>query len=150
MALKKFDKVYYRNAAARITTVAFSGATPSGWTALPATAAVDMSKMNLDKDHTTELTDGTTYVGSDIGEMEFSFLNFAKGDYATIRTALLNKLVDILMIDSECKDPAYALWGTRAYPKLEAGDGEARILCTGQKKASVCAAAPPVTLVSVT
>ncbi len=150
MALKKFDKVYYRNAAARITTIAFTGATPSGWTALPAGAAVDTSKMQLDKDSTTELTDGTTYVGSDQGDVDFSFINFAKGDYATIRTALLNKVVDILLIDSECKDPAYALWGTRVYPKLEAGEGEARIVCDGQKKASVCAAAPPVTLVSVT
>lgn len=150
MALKKFDKVFYRASAARITTIAFAGTTPSGWTALPTGAAVDTSKMEMDKDSTTELTDGTTYVGSDIGNAEFSFINFAKGDYATIRTALLNKQVDLLCIDSECKDPAWALWGARLYPKLEGGEGETRIVCSGAIKVSVCAAETPVTLVSVT
>ena len=32
MAVKKFDKIFYRTAAAPITTIAFSGSTPAGWT----------------------------------------------------------------------------------------------------------------------
>lgn len=148
--VKKFDKVFYRNAGTPITTIAFSGATPSGWTALPANALVETSKVEMDKDVSTELADGTTYVGSDKGDAEIGLVNYAAGDYATIRTAFLNKAVDLLLIDSDDKAPGYCLWGARLYPKLTAGDGEPKIVLSGDKKRGAGAATTPLTIIAVT
>lgn len=150
MAEKKFDKVYYRNATTPITTLAFAGSTPSGWTALPTNALVNVAKADIDKDGTTELNDGTTYIGSDKASVEVSFINFDPADYATIRTALLNKSVDLIMIDSDNKAPAYCIWAARLYPKLSAGEGEPSINISGDKKRSAGATTTPLTIIPVT
>lgn len=150
MAVKKFDKVFYRNATTPITTIAFAGSTPSGWTALPAGALVDMAKIDLDKDVTTELNDGSSFVGSDKGSLELSFIDFAHTDYSAIRSALLNKLVDVLLIDGENKAPGYCIWAVRLYPKLSSGEGEPKITLSGEKKRSSSASNAPVTLIPVT
>ncbi|MDP3114159.1 MAG: hypothetical protein Q8M98_05205 [Candidatus Cloacimonadaceae bacterium] len=150
MPIKNFDKVYYRTAATPITTIAFSGATPSGWTALPAAALIDTAKIDLDKDVVTELNDGSSFIGSEKGTAEVSLINFAATDYGTIRSALINNLVDLILIDSDNKSPAYCLWASRLYPKFSAGDGEPKITLSADKKRSAGATSAAVTIIPVT
>ncbi len=149
MAVKKFDKVFYRTAATPITTIAYSGTTPSGWTALPGTALVAESKADMDKGVSTPIQDGTEYIGSDKANVEITIVNFAVGDLATLRTAFLNNPVDILMIDSDNKAPAYCVWGVRAYPKISSEE-EPKITISGSKEKSSGASAAPLTLIPVT
>ncbi len=149
MAVKKFDKVFYRNATTPITTIAFSGTTPAGWTALPASTLVTDSKTDQDKDVTSNVQDGTEYVGSDKASLEIALINFAAADYATLRTALLNNLVDILMIDSDNKSPGYVIHSIRVYPKLTSED-EPKIIISGPKTKSSAASTTPLTLINVT
>lgn len=149
MAVKKFDKIFYRTATAPITTIAFSGSTPAGWTALPASALVSDSKADMDKAVTTPVQDGTEYVGSDKASTEISLINFAAADLGTLRTAFLNNLVDILMIDSDNKAPAYCIWAARLYPKIDASE-EPKIILSGSKERSSAATTAPLTLINVT
>lgn len=150
MAVKKFDKVFYRTAATPVSSVAYADP-PSGWTALPAGALLaDKAKNNSDKDVVEPLGDGTDYVGSEKSAPEFALINFAAADFGTIRTALINNKVDILLIDSQQKSPAYATWGVRLYPKLEGNGGEEqKITCSGEVKRGITATNPPFTLVTV-
>lgn len=150
MALKKFDIILYRNATTPITTIAYSGSTPSGWTPLTANAFVETSKIELDKSHTTEIADGTTYIGSDKGEVEFSIIGDIAAAYPAVRTAFINRKVDVLLIDSDAKDPAIAIFAARLYPKLEAGDSEPKISCSGTVERSSEAVNKPVTIIKVT
>ena len=150
MAVKKFDKVYYRTAATPVSSVTYADP-PSGWTAMPAGALLaDKAKNNLDKDVTEPLGDGTIYVGSEKAAPEFALINFAAADFGTIRTALINNKVDILLIDSQQKSPAYATWGVRLYPKLDGEGGtEPKITLSGEVSRGIAATNPPFSLVTV-
>ncbi len=149
MAVKKFDKVFYRAAATPITTIAYSGSTPAGWTALPTGVLVSESKADADKAVTTPVQDGTEYIGSDKASVELTLIAFAAADLATLRTAFINVLVDILLLDSDNKSPAYVIWATRAYPKISSEE-EPKITISCSKEKSISATTAPLTLITVT
>lgn len=153
MALKKFNEAFYRPAAPLdSTTISRSaGQPPSGWNPLAADALFESSNIELDQADTTEIADGTTYTGSEKGEVNLSVIKHGNiaDTYNTLRSALLNNHVDILLIDSNTPTEGHAILSLRLYPKLEVGDGEPKVICSGISEKSTRANTPPVVGVTI-
>jgi hypothetical protein len=148
MARKYFNEVYYRAAATPVSTFAYSSGI-SGWTKLVG-AVADKAKSGLEGIK-EKMGDGTEHVQSEKAAPEIIVKEFTAANYSTIRSAFLNTKVDILLIDTEQKSPAYVAWGIILYPKLDiAGGEEPQIVLSGEREAGAAITNLPFTLVTIT
>lgn len=136
--MRHFDRIFYRNAAALITTATKGGIYPaytiSGWTPLVGEVAAG-AKIGLDADVKDPMGDGTERTSGEKIPVEITVKNFSAADYATIRTAFLNKNVDVLFMDTNQPDVCYVAHGVKLYPKLDATSGaEEMIQIAGERK----------------
>ncbi len=156
MAKKFFYKVYYRTAGTIVTALTKGGTYPeytfSGWTALPGLAA-EAAKLSPDVDGVEPLGDGSEYATGEKVLGEVKIVGFTAANYGTIRTALLNVKVDLLLVDPDQYTTAYAAFGVRLYPGLTLeGGGEPAITLKGERKygAGLTAASVPFQMITVT
>jgi len=133
MAVRFYDKVYMRPAGARLTTIAKS-TLASGWTLLPGKARVTQDTvLKTEKDVEVAMGDGTDYIGSEAAITEMALIGWSGTDLASIRTELVNKLVDIVVYDSNLGTSGWAVWGTQVYPTPDVSGGQVeKIQLTGK------------------
>lgn len=155
MAKKYFYRVFYRAQGAIVATLTKGGSYPawtfSGWTLLPGLTA-EAAKMSPDVDGDEGLGDGTTLATGEKVPIEVKIVGLAAGDYGTIRSALLNTKVDLLLVDPDQPSPSYAAFGVRLYPTLEVtGGGEPAVIIKGERKygAGLTGTAVPFQIITV-
>jgi hypothetical protein len=150
MARKYFDRLFYRAAGTPAASLVYANDAISGWTKCVGSLA-GVKAAGLDADGKDELGDGTELVTSEKVAPEITLKNFTAANAATIRSAFLNVLVDVVVLDSQQISPAYAAWATRLYPKNDIGnDAEPTIVLSGQRKAGAAITNTPFTYVTVT
>jgi hypothetical protein len=150
---KFFNKVYYRVAAAIITTAAKGGSYPdytfSGWTLL--VGGVAEAKTGIEPDGDEPIDGGATiFTSGEKSPLEISVIDFSAANYATIRSAFLNQKVDVLLVDSDQPAVGYAVHGIRLHPALDTTSGaEPKIVLKGERKYGAGVTTPPFQLVAI-
>ena len=137
MAVRYYDKVHVRAANTPVSSVAKSSLA-SEWGVLPGTAKVTQeTTLKTEPDVTTPMGDGTDEVGSEAANAELQLINWSPTDLSSIRTALINQKVDILVYDSRQATKAWAIFGIQIYPTPEIGSNKEDILkLTGKERNS--------------
>ena len=150
---KFFNKVYYRAAAAIITTATKGGTYPdytfSGWTLLVGGMAELKTGIEPDGD---EPIDGgsSTYTSGEKSPVEITVNNFTAANFATIRSAFLNVKVDVLLVDSDQPDVGYAVFGVRLHPGLDTTSAaEPKIMLKGERKYGAGVTTLPFQMVAI-
>lgn len=145
--MKFFDKVFYRAAAAPLTTLptiggTFPTATISGWTELVGGIA-EKAKIGVEPDVQDAMGDGTTNTSGEKVPVTIMVKDFTVANYGTIRSAFLNQKVDVLMFDNNIRGVVYAAHGIKLHPKLTAEGGTTPVIeITGERKVSSGATSP--------
>lgn len=150
MGVRYYDKVYIREAGTYATSIAKN--TLSSWNKLPTGAKVTQElSLKTEPDVSTAMGDGTDLVGSEAANAEMQFVGWGAEDLSRIRTALINKKVDILVTDSRnTPDEGWAIFGIQLYPTPEIGGNKENIIrVTGKARYASDTTQPamvPVTL----
>jgi hypothetical protein len=152
--MKYFSLVFYRTAAAVVTSLTKGGTYPnftfSGWTLIPG-AIADKTKTGLDADVKETMGDGTEMVRSEQVPVEVIIKDFTGANFSAIRSALINQKLDFLLLDPDQPATAYAAFGVRAYPKLDiASNEEPSITVSGTRKIGAAATNTPFQHITVT
>lgn len=149
MAVRFYDKVHVRTADTPVSSIAKS-VLESAWSILPGNAKVTQeTTLKTEPDVTTAMGDGTDEVGSEAANAELQLINWSPSALTTIRSALINQKVDILVYDSRQGTKAWAIFGIQIYPTPEIGSNKDDIIkLTGKVRYSsdVNPAMVPVTL----
>lgn len=149
MAVRFYDKVHVRTAGTPVSTISKS-VLESAWSILPGNAKVTQeTTLKTEPDVTTAMGDGTDEVGSEAANAELQLINWSPSALTTIRSALINQKVDILVYDSRQGTKAWAIFGIQIYPTPEIGSNKEDIIkLTGKVRYSsdVNPAMVPVTL----
>ncbi|MFA5666544.1 MAG: hypothetical protein WC944_06110 [Candidatus Cloacimonadaceae bacterium] len=149
MAVRFYDKVHVRTADTPVSSIAKS-VLESAWSILPGNAKVTQeTTLKTEPDVTTAMGDGTDEVGSEAANAELQLINWSPSALTTIRSALINQKVDILVYDSRQGTKAWAIFGIQIYPTPEIGSNKEDIIkLTGKVRYSsdVNPAMVPVTL----
>jgi hypothetical protein len=138
MGKKFFNRIYYRAAGTIVTTLTKGGTYPaytfSGWTLL--VGEMEGAKMSIEDDGKAKVDGGATeYVPGEKIPIEIMVTNFTAANLATIRSAFKNVKLDVLLVDSDQPDVAYAAFGVRLYPKVDFPSGEdEKIILSGERK----------------
>jgi hypothetical protein len=148
-----FKNVYYRMAAAVVSTLTKGGSYPdytfSGWTALVG-AVADKAKLGLEADGKDPMGDGTERVSGEKIPLEIPLREFTGANYATIRSAFLNQKVDVLFLDPEQPTVAFAAFGVRAYPAINITGGEDPVITLqGERKTGAAISGTPFQIIAV-
>ena len=150
--VKYFKRVFYRDAAAIITSATKGGSYPdytiSGWTPFPGNvvAAVLMPDKEVEED-----ADGgsSMMVVAEKVNVEITISSFSAAEYATIR-GLKNDKLDILMMDPDQPEVSHAAFGVRVYPKPDfQSKASPKIVLTGQRNYSSSLSTEPLQLVTI-
>ncbi|MDD3535720.1 MAG: hypothetical protein PHC50_06210 [Candidatus Cloacimonetes bacterium] len=127
MAVKFYDKVLIRSAGAVFSSIAKSELV--SWDLMPSGAKVTQElNMTTEPDVTTPLGDGTDEVGSEAANCEMQLIGWQPAALPTLRSALINKKVDILVYDSRNDATAWAIFGTQVYPHPEIAGGKEEVI----------------------
>lgn len=151
MAVRYYDKVYIREAGEPFTNTSQSSL--ASWTLLPTGAKVTQEMtLKTDPDVTTPMGDGTDLVGSEVASAEMQFVGWDAAGLASMRSALINKSVDILVQDSKsAPDEGWAVFGIQIYPTPEIGSNKEKVInCTGKKRYASDSLRPAMMPVSLT
>lgn len=149
-----FNKIYYRNANAVVTSLTKGGTYPdytfTGFTSLVGGQAG--ATVSIEGDGEEPCEGGTTvYTSGEKAPLEITVNNFTAAEYATIRNAFLNVKVDIMLFDSDQPTVGYAVFGTRVHPSLKlVGGEEPKIVISGDRKFGSGLTTPPFQLVAIT
>lgn len=122
------DRVYYRPTGTYPTgTVNLA----SGWEKIP-TASGAMSgvvilkgaKSSIEPGNTKQKGNGNNFIESEKTNCEFELAKVEAIDYAAIRTAFINKDVDVILVDSQNPSIGYLNYRQSLYPSgtLEGGN----------------------------
>lgn len=154
MATHFFNRIFYRPAAAIISTATKSGDYPdftvTGWTPVVGGIA-DKGKVGLDAEAKSGMGDGTERTSSEKASVEIIVKDFTAANYATLRSDLINKKMDFLYMDADQPGLCYAAFGVRVYPKIEIVGGEEPVITiTGERKVGAGVVNTPFVPVTVT
>jgi len=128
MAVRFYDKVHVRTAGTPVSTISKS-VLESAWSILPGNAKVTQeTTLKTEPDVTTAMGDGTDEVGSEAANAELQLINWSPSALTTIRSALINQKVDILVYDSRQGTKAWAIFGIQIYPTPEIGSNKEDII----------------------
>lgn len=127
MSVRYYDKVHFRPAGQYATSIVES--TLSTWTLLPSQAKITQeTSLKTEPDVTTPMGDGTDLVGSEAATAEMQLVGWDAADLSTIRSALINKNVDLLIYDSRNTSQAWAIFNIQVYPTPEIGSNKENII----------------------
>lgn len=152
MSAKYFKRVLYRSSAAIVSSLTKTGTYPdytiAGWT--PLVGNVIAAAHTPDKEKEENADGGSTMqVVAEKVATEITISDFTTAEYATVR-ALKNKKLDILFLDPDQPDLAYAVFGVRVYPKPEFAAGETpKIVISGERKYGSSLSTEPMQLVVI-
>jgi hypothetical protein len=107
------------------------------------------TSMKDEPDVTTPMGDGTDEVGSIAANAELQLVKWLPENLASIRQALINQKVDLLIYDSKQGNLAWAIFGIQIFPAPEIGSNKEQIIkLTGKVRHSAdsAPALSPVTL----
>ena len=150
MSVKFYDKVYVRAAGVRTTTIS-RAALASSWNLLPSGAKLHIdSSFKSEKDVVTGVGDGTEYVGSEAAVADLQFVKFSGADVSTIRGAIINQNIDLVVYDSNTETIGWGIFNTSLYPTLDVGSGKEPILKIEGKKRHGSDIVPSLTPVTLT
>lgn len=149
MAVRFYDKVHVRAATTPVTTISKTQLA-SGWDLLPGQVRMTQETTLQDEpDVTTPMGDGTDEVGSIASNAELQLVNWLPESLATIRSALINQKVDLLIYDSKQGNLGWAIFGIQIFPAPEIGSNKEQIIKLTGKVRYASDSAPalnPVTL----
>ena len=151
MAVRYYDKVYIRPAGTYATSIAKTSL--SSWTLLPTKAKVTQEMtLKTEPDVTTPMGDGTDLIGSEAANAELQFVGWNAAELVSMRSALINKTVDVLVQDSRnAPDEGWAIFGIQIYPTPEIGSNKEKIIkCTGKVRYASDSTQPAMVLVALT
>lgn len=148
MAVRYYDKVHVRAAGTPVPNIVKTAL--SSWGLIPGTVKITQeTALTTEPDVTTPMGDGTDQIGSEAANAEMQLINWAPADLTAIRSALINKKVDILVYDSRQGSLGWAIFGIQIYPTPEIGSNKEDIIKLTGKVRYASDAAPamvPVTL----
>lgn len=128
MGGRLIDRMYYR------TTNTYPSGTvnlSSGWSKIPAgssplnlTIIEEKGSAGIEPGTTRKKGNGNVYVATEKATFKVVLLNVNAADYAALRTAFINKDVDIVLVDSSNPTIGYLTHNIAVYPKgnLEGGN----------------------------
>jgi hypothetical protein len=150
--VKYFKRVFWRDAAAIITSATKGGTYPdytvSGWTPVPGNVVA--AALIPDKEVEEEADGGSSMmVVAEKVSVEVTISDFSTAEYATLR-ALKNEKLDILLMDPDQPEESYAAFGVRVYPKPDfSSKASPKIVLTGQRNYSSSLTTEPLQLVTI-
>lgn len=135
------DRVYYRPTGTYPTgTVNLS----SGWikiggaySTLEGTVLLKGAKASIEAGNTKQKGNGNNFIESEKTNCEFELANASAADYAAIRTAFINKDVDVILVDSQNPTVGYLSYRVSLYPSgiLEGGNSY-KVTCKAEGEQS--------------
>lgn len=121
------DRIYYRETGGYPSGTVNLGA---GWTKIPAAAGAlcgviitDQSKSGIGPGNTRVKGNGNTFMESEKPSCEFELAGVTASDFVALRAALVNKDVDVILVDSAQPEVGYLSYRMSLYPspQMEAG-----------------------------
>lgn len=148
------DRVYYRPTG----EYPGSGADVStGWTqigeagsTLTGSVLLKGTKASIEAGNTKQKGNGNNFIESEKTNCEFELANVSASDYAAIRTAFINKDVDVLLVDSQNPTVGYLNYRVSLYPSgsLEGGNSY-KVTCKGEGEQSAGSPTVPHQIINV-
>ncbi len=135
------DRVYYRPTGTYPTgTVNLS----SGWSKIPANSGalagvilMKGAKASIEPNSPKQKGNGNNFIESEKTNCEFELAKVEAEDYAALRTAFINKDVDVILVDSQNPTVGYLSFRQSLYPAgtLEGGNSY-KVTCKAEGEQS--------------